>query len=261
MIEFFRELNQHRDLLYMITWRDIRIKYKQSVMGIMWAVLMPMLITSAGVLVKYGLSLFSHKPLDVSDIATVSVKAIPWAFFAASLRFSTYSLISNVSLVTKIYFPRAIFPIAAVLSQLFDFCIASVLLIIILGIARIGLSAYLLWVPILVGLLGLFTTGVSVLLSAANLFYRDVKYLVEVFLTFAIFVTPVFYDASLFGKWSNLLLLNPVAPILEALNSCVVLHKAPDIEWISYAGGVSLFVFAFSFAIFRKVEPLFAERI
>lgn len=261
MIETIRELIRYRELLYMIAWRDIHIKYKQSVMGVMWAIFMPMIIVLAGILVKYGASLLSGRPLDVFDIAGVSVKAVPWAFFVASVRFSTNSLVGNSNLVTKIYFPRAVFPVGAVCSQFFDFAIASCVLMIILFVLRVGLSANLVWVPLLLLVLVALVIGIGVFLSAANLFYRDVKYLVEVILTFAIFVTPVFYDVSMFGRWARVLMLNPVAPILEGLNSCVVHHVPPDLEWLSYSAVTSLFLIVVAFAFFRKQERLFAERI
>ncbi len=261
MIKSIRELIKYRELLYMIAWRDVRIKYKQSVMGVMWALFMPLIVVSAGMLVRYGLSLYSNKPIVFSDIAAVSVKAVPWAFFVSSLRFSTSSLVGNSNLVAKIYFPKAVFPIASILSQLFDFTIASCLLIIILSVMKIGVSVYLLWVPFLLFLLVLLAAGVGILLSAANLFYRDVKYLVEVILTFAIFFTPVFYDVSMFGKSADFLLLNPVAPILEGLSSCVVHHQIPQIKWVLYSMFVSVSLFISAFPFFRKLEPLFAERI
>jgi ABC-type polysaccharide/polyol phosphate export permease len=261
MIESIRELVKYRELLYMIAWRDVRIKYKQSAMGIAWAVLMPIIIVSAGILVKYGLALVSHKPINLSDIGTVSVKAIPWAFFIASIRFSTSSLVGNANLVTKIYFPRAVFPIASILSQLFDSAIAACFLAAMLLVMQIGISINILFVPVLLALLVLLATGIGILLSAMNLFFRDVKYVVEVVLTFAIFFTPVFYDASMFGKWEELLLLNPVAPILEGLSSCVILHHMPEMQWLLYSALVSTSIFVLSFPIFQRLEPLFAERV
>jgi ABC-type polysaccharide/polyol phosphate export permease len=256
-----KELLKYRDLLYMITLRDIRVKYKQSVMGIMWAVLMPIIICLAGLLVKEGMSLLSNKPISMPDVGFILVKSIPWAFFVSSVRFSANSLLANANLITKIYFPKAIFPVAAVISQLFDLVVASLLLCVILTFMRFGVSVNLLWVPVLLIMLILFTMGLGALLSAANLFYRDVKYLVEVVLTFAIFVTPVFYNVSMFGKWGNLLLLNPVAPILEGLGSCVVLHSRPEIRWMAYSAVVSVGVAVFGFICFRKMESFFAERI
>src|ERR1700723_1439202 len=126
MNEDVRILYRYRELLYMFTYRDIRVRYKQSIMGLLWAILMPVLIVGAGVVVRYGYALASHKPLDVDDIASVAVKSLPWAFLVSSIRFSCNSLVSNQNLVTKVYFPREIFPIASVLASLFDLVIASV---------------------------------------------------------------------------------------------------------------------------------------
>jgi ABC-type polysaccharide/polyol phosphate export permease len=261
MIEMFRMMSRYRDLLFMITWRDIRIKYKQSVMGFLWAVFMPMIIVAAGVVVKLAFSYLSEEPLQLDAIVTIIVKSLPWSFFVASIRFSSNSLISNPNLVTKIYFPRIIFPFSAILSQLFDFLIASVVLIVILTIAQVGVSVHLLWVPLLISILILIALGMGIFFSAANLFFRDVKYLVEVILTFAIFFTPVFYEAEMFGRWSTVLLLNPVAPVLEGLRSCIVLHQAPDPLWIAYSGGFALIGLLVSLRSFERMEPLFAECI
>lgn len=261
MLHFVRELIAYRELLYIIAWREIKIKYKQSVLGLLWAVLMPMIIVSAGVLVRYAFSILSGKPLVFSDIAAVSVKAIPWAFFVGSVRFASTSLIGNINLVTKIYMPREIFPVAAILSQLVDFAVASVVLSVLLAIFQIGLSVYLLWVPLCLFLLVILCTAVALFVSAASLFFRDVKYIVDVVITFAIFFTPVFYETSLFGKLGNLLLLNPVAPILEALSDCIVYQRPPQIPWLIYSGVVSIAGAAAGFFIFKKLEPAFAESI
>jgi ABC-type polysaccharide/polyol phosphate export permease len=262
MIRSMRELFMYRELLYVLTWRDIKVKYKQSVMGIMWAIFMPALVISAGVLVKFAFARLSGGPLGLSQVATVSVKAIPWSFFIASLRFGTNSLTANSNLVTKIYFPNEVFPISAVLSQLFDFTIASFVLIVILVCAQIGVSIYLLWVPILLSLLILLAVASVLLLSTANLFFRDVKYIVEVIVTFAIFFTPVFYEADFMGTaWKPMILLNPVAPILEGFNACIVLRQMPEMVWIAYSTIIAITLFLLSFILFKKMEPAFAENI
>jgi len=261
MREMVNELVHYRELLYMLTWRDIKIRYKQSVMGCMWAVFMPMLIVAAGLVMKLAFSFISGKPFNTTDIASISVKALPWSFFISSIRFSTISLTSNSNLVSKIYFPREIFPLAATLANLFDFVIASLLLTLILVICKVGISLNILWVPFLIFLLVILTAGIGFILSCANLFFRDVKYIVEVVLTFAIFFTPVFYEASLFGKWSTLLLLNPVSPLLEAMNNVVVRHQPPDPFWLAYATTFSVSLFIVGWFIFHRSEFMFAERI
>ena len=261
MRQQLKEIAQYRDLLYMLAWRDITVKYKQSIMGFMWAILMPLLIVSAVALVRYVFSRLSGQPLTGEDIAEVSVKAVPWAFFVASIRFSTLSLVTNTNLVTKIYFPRELFPIAAVLSQLFDLVVASAALAVLLAIAGIGTSVQLLWIPLLLAILVAHVLALGFLLSALALFFRDVKYLVEVILTFGIFFTPVFYSVDLLGDWAPVLLLNPLAPLLEALGACIVQQQSPALDWIAYSGVVGLISLALSYKAFRLMEPSFAEYI
>jgi len=252
---------RYRDLLYMMVWRDIRIKYKQSILGVLWAILMPAMIVLAGVAVKVVLSKVSGKPLAAQDLASVSVRAVPWAFFIASIRFGTNCLVGNANLVTKIYFPKVIFPLSAILSQFVDFLIACCVLAIILVFLGLPLSWGLLWLPVLIAMLVVLAAGLAIFLSAASLFFRDVKYLVEMFLTFAIFFTPVFFDAAMFGKWKNLLLLNPVAPILEGISAAVTGQGGLQVVWLLYSVLVSLAILSGSVLFFAKVEPLFAECI
>ena len=163
--------------------------------------------------------------------------------------------------MTKIYLPKEVFPISAVASQFVDFLIASSCLVIILLIVQIGYSIHLLWVPFLLVVLMCFTIGMAIFLSAANLFFRDVMYIVEVVLTLAIFLTPVFYDVDIAGNLQWVLLLNPVAPILEGLNASVVLHQSPKVEWVVYSAVVGVFGLLAAFSLFKKLEPRFAENI
>lgn len=256
-----RELVTRRDLLYTIAWREIKIKYKQSVMGIMWAILMPMLIISAGIVVRSAIAMVSGEDLAIGDMASVAVRAAPWAFFISSIRFGTASLITNAALVTKIYMPREIFPIGSVMSQFVDFLVASVTVTIFLTIAQIGVSVQLLWIPVLVAVLVLLAVTCATALSAAALFFRDVKYLVEVFVTFAIFFTPVFYEVEMFGDWAPLMLINPVAPLLEGLSAVIVDHQPPPMPWIAYSAVFSILGLMVAITFFKRVEPYFAESV
>jgi ABC-type polysaccharide/polyol phosphate export permease len=261
MLEALRELITRRDLLYTVTWREIKVRYKQSVMGIVWAVLLPMVIVLTGLIVRLAFAKLSGSPLRMADVTAVAVKAAPWAFFVGALRFGTNSLVANANLVTKVYLPRLIFPLAAVLAQCLDFLVAATVIGVFLAVVRVGLSVHILWLPVLVGGLLVFAAGLAIFLSAASLFFRDVKYLVEVLLTFAIFFTPVFYDAALFGAWAPVLLLNPVSPILEGISAVVVHHRPPTPEWTAYSVLVAAAIFAAAVAFFRKVEPYFAESV
>ena len=164
-------------------------------------------------------------------------------------------------MVTKIYFPRAVLPLSAVLACLFDMGISIIVLTILLMVFKIGFSFYLLLLPVFIFLLILFTAGLGLLLSSANLFYRDIKYVVEIILMFGIFFTPVFYSASSFGRWDVIMLFNPIGSLLEAIDQIVVFGKMPDPFWFGYAALTSLVMFYIGMVIFHKIEPLFAENI
>ena len=261
MKEKFFELLQYRELLVVLTMRNLKVRYKQTIMGFLWAIFMPLVIVLSGVMVRKAMSIISGSPLELAQIVSVSVKALPWAFFIGAIRTSANSLVGHIGLIKKIYFPREVFPISYTLTQAFDSTIALVVLSILLIFAKIGVSIYLLWLPIMVLFLILFAIGLGMLLSCANVFFRDVRYVINIILTFGIFFTPVFYDANMFGKWQIILFLNPVGSILENINYVVVLHRAPDFFWLTYAGVVSVCVFLSGWFIFKKIEPLFAEYI
>jgi len=148
-----------------------------------------------------------------------------------------------------------------VISSLFDFSIASLALTFFLIIIGIGVSPYLIWVPVLLILMFGLTAGMGMIFSCANLFFMDVKYIVEIILTFAIFFTPVFYEASDFKNWKKFILLNPIAPVLEGFNSAIVLKQNPELAWLGYSTVWSLAGLFIAWNIFYRLEHKFAERI
>jgi lipopolysaccharide transport system permease protein len=223
LVEIAAELYHHRDLLYQLTRRDIRIRYKQAVMGFAWAVFMPVVIVLAGLVVRFAMAQVSGSPLVMTEMAGVAVKALPWAFFVGAIGFATPSLVGNMNLVTKIYFPREVLPLSATLAQTFDSAIGAVVLFLALPLMGVALTTGLLWVPPLLLVLFLFTAATCLFLSCANLFFRDVKYIVQVVLTFGIFFTPVLFEPAMFGAvGAQLIMLNPIAPIIEGFRLAVV---------------------------------------
>lgn len=219
-----RDVWEARELLQQLTLRDIRIRYKQAVMGFGWALFMPLLVLMAGMLVRYSMSQVAMGSAQLSQLSGLMIKALAWSFFVGAIGFATPSLVSNQNLVTKIYFPREVLPTASVLAQLFDSGIGALILLAILPFTGIAWGWTLAWAPLLVLLLVTFTMAASLFLSCANLFFRDVKYIVQVLLTFGIFATPVFLDAVMFGPvGAKLIMLNPLSPLLEGLRVSVVL--------------------------------------
>jgi ABC-type polysaccharide/polyol phosphate export permease len=189
------------------------------------------------------------------------VRSLPWAFVVSAIRFGTLSLIGNGNLISKIYFPKEVFPIAAVITALFDFSVAAAAMTVLLIFLGVGVSVYLAWVPVLLFILFVLVCGLVFIFSAAGLFFRDVKYLVEAGLTFGIFFTPVFFSAATFGKIGNYMLLNPVAPILEAMDAVVIGQHGPDLAWVGYSAAFAVLSLLLGFKFFKNLEPAFAENI
>lgn len=254
-------LLQYRELLYMLTWRDVRVRYKQSVMGLMWAILMPMLIVGAGALVRYAMAEYSGSKVTGADMASVMVRAVVWAFFVSAIRFGTGSLVANSGLVSKIAFPKEVFPIASVFSSLFDFAVsAAVVLVVLLALGMAFSIEALLAIPLLLVMI-MQALGLTLLLSSMNLFFRDVKYIVEIFLTYAIFFTPVLFPAKMLGRWEFYMLLNPIAPLLEGISNVLVDHRVPSWPWMAYSTVSAIVLVSVGYWVFKQLEAKFAERI
>ncbi|HYV98125.1 MAG TPA: ABC transporter permease [Gemmatimonadaceae bacterium] len=254
-------LYDNRELLYTLVWRELKIRYKQSVMGAAWALLMPMLIVAAGVTVRIAMAISAGKPVAWQDATSVAVRGVPWAFLVAAIRFSSVSLISNANLVTKVYLTREVFPIASVLAQFADFLLSTAVLFILLFATGTRPEWLWFWLPVLIAQLLMITAGAGMLLSAASLFFRDVKYLVEVIMTFGIFFTPVFLEAHDFGRWQKSVMLNPVAPIFQGIGDVIVHHQAPDPLWTLYSTAWAIGLLAIAGPVFDAAEPYFAESI
>jgi ABC-type polysaccharide/polyol phosphate export permease len=270
--EIFTELRACGDLIQQLTLRDIRIRYKQAVLGFLWALLIPAAVVLAGMAVRVAVSVAAGRQ-DMAQLGGMAVKAVPWAFFVGCLNAGTASLVSNAALVTKIYFPREVLPLSSVLAQTFDSLIGLVLIALVLPFLGVTLSIQVLWVPVLLLMLWTLALAAALFLSRANLFFRDVKYLVQVFLTFGIFITPVLLDAPMYGpRGAPIMMLNPVAPILEGLRLAIVNHHnllepltapAGFLFWkpwyLAYSGVWALGGLLVSLVLFHRSERRFAE--
>lgn len=269
---------EHRDLLVQLAVRDIKLRYKQAAMGAAWAVFMPLLIVLSGLIIRLAMAKMSGTSVSGFEVANIAVKGLGWAFFVGALGFATASLVGNANLVTKIYFPREVLPVACVGAQCFDTAVGLGTLAIILPFFGVRAHPSLVWVPLMLVLLVAFTTMASLFLSCANLFYRDVKYIVQVVLMFGIFFTPVFFEPALLGpRGALIMMINPLTPILEGLRLSIVeghnlaepltavIKGTARIAWspweLVYAVLVSLGGLVLATAFFRRLQPLFAEYV
>jgi len=221
--EILTDLRESRDLLFELTRRDVRIRYKQAVMGFGWAVFMPIMIVISGSIVRLVMARLSGGDFERGAVAVMAVKSLPWAFFVGSIGFAVSSLTGNNNLISKIYFPREVLPLAAILAQGFDTGIGAAVLCLVLPFLGVQLHWGILWLPVLLVMLLGFTVAAALFLSAANLFFRDVKFIVQVVLMFGIFFTPVFFEPAMLGPTgAKVIMMNPLAPIVEGLRLSII---------------------------------------
>jgi lipopolysaccharide transport system permease protein len=260
MLASIRELLQYRELLWRWVVRDIKVRYKQSVLGVAWAIIQPL---SATLLFAVVFSRFVPVPTDGIPHAIFYYSAmLPWTFFASSISFGVPSLVNNMNLVTKIYFPREILPIASVAACFVDFVIASIVYVAMMLIYQISIGWGLLLVPVIVAIQVLLILGIVLLSSAVMVFYRDVRFIVPLGVQLWLYATPVIYPVSLIPEHLRFLyMLNPMAGIIDAYRTVLLSGELPSLEYLLLACLVSMVLFVGAYRFFKRVEMGFADVI
>jgi len=257
---WFQEVWNFRELFYFFIWRDIKIRYKQTVLGALWAVIQPF-FTMVVFTIFFGK--FAKVPSEGVPYPVFSYSAlVPWTYFSGALALSGNSLIGNSNLLTKVYFPRFAIPASAAMAGILDFFIASIFLFGIMIYFHIPLSPALLLWPILVIPLILLALGFGMVFSSLNVKYRDIKYTVPFLIQLGLFVTPIIYPVSILPeKYKIFISLNPMTGIIEAFRSTVIPNKQIDLMLLLYSVIVSVIVFLLGLAYFRKTEKGFADLV
>src|SRR5262245_5106164 len=253
-----REFWLYRELFYFLAWRDIKVRYNQTALGVAWVVLQPLLTTFVFTLLFGKLG---NIPSDGLPYPLFYLSALlPWMYFSATLSNSGNSLVANANLITKVYFPRAILPTSAAISGLVDFAIGCILLVGLLAYYRIAPSWEMLMWPFLVIPLVTLATGVSMILAALNVRYRDVKYTLPFLIQLWLFVTPVIYPTSIIPERFRLLIaLNPLCGVIDAFRASLVPLRVIDWQLLGISLVITLAVFAIGAAYFRRTERSFAD--
>jgi lipopolysaccharide transport system permease protein len=257
--EMFREQIEYRELLTQMTKRDLLLRYKQTVMGFGWAIFMPLVNTAV-----FSVIFVRVAPMDTGVPYPLFAYCGLWSwnFFASSLRFAVTSLSSNTSLVTKVYFPREIFPFSAVLVCLVDFLVGATVLVALMIYYGVSPSTSIVWLPLVIVVHVAFTAGVALLIAMANLFYRDVKYLFEIVLTVWMFATSVVYPTQLVGgRLATVLALNPMTPIIDGYRATLLGGHSPFTTSFNVAALVAVALLAVAWLTFHRTEYAFAESI
>ena len=253
-----KELWEYRELLYFLTWRDIKVRYKQTALGAAWAIIQPVFMM---MVFSLFFGRFAKVPSDgIPYPVFVFCALLPWQLFAHALTESSNSLVANERLITKVYFPRLVVPISAVLGGLVDFAVAFIILLGMIFYYGIVPSWAVVTLPAFLLLAIMTALGVGLWLSALNVQYRDVRYTINFLIQFWLFATPVAYPSSIVpAKWRVLYGLNPMAGVVEGFRWALLGKSDPPgaLLWVSVAVVVLLLLGGLYY--FRRMEQQFAD--
>lgn len=253
-----RELWEYRELFYFLAWRDVKVRYKQTMLGVLWAIIQP-LFTMAIFTVVFG-QMANISSGGVPRPIFYFTALLPWLYFSSTLNTAGLSLVANSGLLTKIYFPRIILPAAAALGGLLDFMIGSVLLVGFVVYYDIPFGWHFLLWPILVVPLMLLAFGLSTFLAALNVKYRDVKYAIPFGIQLLLFVSPIIYPSSVFPeRYQWLLALNPLTGLIEAFRFALVPTYAVHWEVLGVSLLTTAVILAGAVSYFKRTERAFAD--
>jgi lipopolysaccharide transport system permease protein len=253
-----REAWKYRELFYFLAWRDIRIRYKQTLFGIAWALLQPLFTMVVFTII---FSRIAKMPTDGIPAPVFYFSALlPWLYFSSTLNSVSMSLVSNANLLTKIYFPRIILPTSAALSCTLDFLVGSTLLVGLVLYYDIDFSWTMLLWPVLFAQLLVLTLGVGAFLAALNVQFRDVKYAVPFGIQVLLFMTPVIYPTSMVPEqYQWILALNPLTGIIEGFRFAIVPAEAFRWDHVISSVVITVVFFIGALAFFRRTERAFAD--
>jgi lipopolysaccharide transport system permease protein len=260
LLYHFRNLVHSRELLWVWTKREILVRYKQSILGSLWAVLQP-LSTMLIFTVIFGY--FVKVPSDGIPYPIFFYTAIlPWTLFANSITFSVPSLINNMNLVTKVYFPREILPLANIGAALLDYLIASILFFALLLIYHIPFYRTLIYLPLLLTVQIILSIGIALLSASVVVFFRDIRFVVPLILQLWMYMTPIIYPLSQVPeRFRNLYMLNPMASVIDGYRRITLLGQPPQWDYIVYSTIISIGLFISTFLYFKGAEDRFADVI
>lgn len=253
-----RDLWEYRELVYFLTWRDVKVRYKQTVLGAAWAILQPVLTM---VIFSLFFGRLAHIPSDGIPYPLFSLAGlVPWTFFSNGLTQSSNSLVGNANLITKVYFPRLAAPLATILAGAIDVVLACGVLFAMMALYRVGPPVEMLWLPAALLLVVVVALGAGLWLSAMNVQFRDVRYAVPFLTQLWLFATPIAYPSSLLRQpWRTVYAINPMVGAVEAFRWSVFGTGAFPAAQVIVSTAVAAAVLITGALYFRRMERTFAD--
>ena len=263
LLKEIKDVVKWHELLWQMVGREVKTRYKQSILGYFWVILNPL---AQMLVMSFAFSIILRIPTNAASNIPYSiflfVALLPWNLFASSLTSATSSLVNSSSLITKVYFPRTILVLSTVIAKIIDFLFASTILIVFMIIYQIPISLNILWILPIFIIQQIFTMGLSLFFAAANLIYRDIQYLLNMIILLWMYATPVFYPADLVPeKYRIIFQLNPMAVIINAYRQTILGGGVPNYASLGIAFILSLIILLIALSYFKSREKIFADNI
>lgn len=257
---YWKDLWRFRELFYILSWRDIKVRYKQTVLGAAWSIIRPLLTTIVFTIVFNKIAKLQN-PGNAPYALMVFVGMLPWQFFSNALSESSNSLIGNANLITKVYFPRMIIPASSVITSLVDFAISFVILIAMIFWYQFVPSWHIVFLPVFILIAFFCAFGVGLYLTAVNVKYRDFRYIIPFIIQFGLYITPVGFSSTVIGeKWKFLYSLNPMVGVIDGFRWCI-LGDDMSLSSLMISLTTTLLFLILGLFYFRKMEKTFADNI
>ncbi|MDQ0192099.1 ABC transporter permease [Paenibacillus wynnii] len=258
MINYFKNIIYYKDLLGNLTSNELKLKYKNSILGILWSYIYPLMMI---VIYNFAFKIILRMTID-NFALFVFIGLIPWNFVQASISQSTSSIVNNQNLVKKIYFPRAIIPLSIINANFLTMIISHVILFGAMFFYNVEFTLSLIVLPILWIILYLVVAGISLILSSITVKYRDVSHIVDVIFMAWFYLTPVIYSLSMVPEpFNKIIQLNPITNLIELFRQVLLKGDFPDFSVLSTAFGYSLILFFVGLYVFHKREKNFGEEL
>lgn len=257
-MNIFKNLYNYRELLKTNIKKEVRGKYKGSWLGIIWTFLNPLLM-----LAVYAFVFPYILRVNVDNYTIFMIVAlIPWNFFTIAVQTGTSSVTINGNILKKVYFPREIIPISVTTSQLINFLITCIIMLVFILFSGVGFSKHIILFPVIVLIQYILILGINFVLSAVTVFVNDLAHFVQVAMTLGFYATPIVYLPSMLpAKFQWAMKVNPMAVLVEAYRSILYYHQLPDIKWLLIWSALSILFLIIGYAVFKKLEKTFVEEL
>ncbi len=260
MLSYLKQLYKYRQLLWILTQREIKVRYKQTALGVLWAILQPLSLMLIFTLVFSYFTKINSEGIPYPIFSYVAL--LPWTFFQTAVQFGSMSVVNNSGLVTKVFFPREILPLSSLLAAMLDFLVAGLLLIGLMIFYGVSVTTNIFWLIILIPLQMVITAGINLLLAALVVMFRDLKFVIPLGLQLLFYATPIIYSINIIpDRFFKLVLANPLTGLVDSYRKVLLQSRPPNFYYLATSAAAGIILIIAGYWFYKRVDKRFADII